>query len=102
MVATAETDQKSRRAWRLDVLMDRLRGCGLGQAASVLSISRKAAATLFLLAFFDSFLICELILLLDKVFLVFKPVKDIRMRMGDSFDGFHFPYRGALRVQERD
>ena len=76
MVATAETDaenpKSSRRAWRLDVLMDRLRGCGLGQAASVLSISRKAAATLFLLAFFDSFLICELILLLDKVFLVLK------------------------------
>ena len=80
MVATAETDTenpKSRRAWRLDVLMDRLRGCGLGQAASVLSISRKAAATLFLLAFFDSFLICELILLY-KEFLVFKHVKMLK------------------------
>jgi len=56
-MAAAETDH-NRRGWRMDVLMDRLRGCGKGlSAASVLGLSRKAAVTLFLLAFFDSFLI---------------------------------------------
>ena len=46
---------------RIDSAMDKLRSCGQGlaRATSLLSISRKAAATLFLLAFFDSFLICK-------------------------------------------
>ena len=53
----------SPRGPRVDSLMDKFKGISLGglrqASGGVLGLSRKAAVTLFLLAFFDSFIICK-------------------------------------------
>ena len=85
--------------------MDKFKGISLGglrqASGGVLGLSRKAAVTLFLLAFFDSFIICkywQTIVQPQERVTVTEPT-DVAIQ---SLCGGSSTYRGSLCHKERD